>query len=464
MKAFLPDSLFGRTMIVLLGGLIISHVASFFIYYGHREEARRAAGGYVIAQRIANLARLVNEAPSDWRQKIIAASNDPSFTVSISSVPIVTEGSNSSVALSVRDYLAAQQTAATQSLPQPRITILTTDNEAGDLHADGGARSHHHGASQIGLWRSVDALEISMPLEDDEWLSFVAQFPRETNSTSRQLLLAMAIMSLVILGLSAWLVRSVVRPLDELATAANRFEKNLNALPMPVNGTHETRQAGQAFNRMQSKLRELIENRTRLLAAISHDLRTPLTTLRLRAENHSDDEDREKMLATIAEMNTMISATMQFAKDEAQSGPRRRIDLSALLASVVADLSDNGLPVEMTPSAPVIYECHPDIIKRVLTNLIENGVKYGRSVRASIATAASSVDILIDDDGPGIDPAELERVFQPFYRIEGSRARETGGIGLGLAIARSAVEAHNGSLTLHNRQDGGLRARISMPT
>ena len=464
MKTLLPDSIIGRTMIVLLGGLMLSHLVSFFIYYGHREEARKAAGGYAIAQRIANLARLVDEAPSDWQQRIIAASNDPSFTASISDVPIVTDDSNSSVALSVRDYLAAQLTSAGQHLPQPRVATLATENVASDPHPEDAARSHRHGASHMGLGRSVDALQVSMPLKDGDWLSFVAQFPSETSSTSRQLLVAMAIMSFVILGLSAWLVRSVVRPLDELATAADRFEKDLSAPPMPVNGTHETRQAAQAFNSMQSKLRELIENRTRLLAAISHDLRTPLTTLRLRAENHSDDEDRDKMLATIAEMNMMISATMQFAKDEAQPGPRRRTDLTALLASVVADLSDNGLPVEMAPSPPVIYECHPDIIKRALTNLIENGVKYGGSVRASIAIATSSVEILIDDDGPGIDFAELERVFQPFYRIEGSRGRETGGIGLGLAIARSAVEAHSGSLTLHNRQGGGLRARISMPT
>lgn len=457
MRRILPDSLFGRTMAVLLGGLIVSHLAGFLIYYGHREEATRAVGGYAIAQRIANLARLVDEAPPEWRQKIVAASNDPSLSVSISGSPLVLEGGNDSVALSVRDYLMAQPAAS--GLPEPRVATLVIDGRAGDPNADGGARSHHH----VGFSRHTDEIQVSVPLKDGEWLSFSAQFPSGANTASRQLLLAMGIMTVVILGLSAWLVRSVVRPLDDLATAAQRFETDLNAPPMPVKGTHETRQAARAFNKMQSKRRELIENRTRILAAISHDLRTPLTTLRLRAETHPDDDDREKMLATIEEMNTMISATMQFARDEAQLGPRRRIDLAALLASVVADLSDSGLPVDMAPSAPVVYECNPSMIKRVLTNLIENGAKYGQAVRASIATHSSTIDILIDDDGPGIDPAELERVFQPFYRLEGSRARETGGIGLGLAIARSAVEAHGGSLTLRNRQDGGLTAQISLP-
>jgi signal transduction histidine kinase len=211
---------------------------------------------------------------------------------------------------------------------------------------------------------------------------------------------------------------------------------------------------------MQIRLRELIENRTRMLAAISHDLRTPLTSLRLRAENNSDPDDREKMLATVAEMDTMIGATLLFARDDALAGTRRRTDLSALLASIVDDLADNGLAVEMEPSPPVVFTCQPDALKRALTNLLENGVKYGGRARARIVVLPDKIEVVVDDDGPGIVDSELERVFQPFYRIESSRARETGGIGLGLAIARSIVEAHGGDLVLSNRKEGGLRARM----
>jgi signal transduction histidine kinase len=200
-----------------------------------------------------------------------------------------------------------------------------------------------------------------------------------------------------------------------------------------------------------------------MLAAISHDLRTPLTLLRLRAENIGDTPEREKMLATIAEMDSMIGATLQFARDEAAAEPRRRTDLSALLASVVDDMADTGLSVTMEPAASVISECQPAALKRALTNLLDNAIKYGKRARAAIHATSQTIEITIDDEGPGIPAGELTRVFQPFYRVEDSRSRETGGIGLGLAIALSIIQANGGALALSNRTEGGLRARVTLP-
>jgi signal transduction histidine kinase len=207
----------------------------------------------------------------------------------------------------------------------------------------------------------------------------------------------------------------------------------------------------------------LVENRTRMLAAISHDLRTPLTLLRLRAENVPDAPERDKMLATIAEMDAMIGATLQFARDEAAGEPRRQTDVSALLASLVDDMADTGHPVTMPPAQPIVCECQPGALKRALSNLLDNAVKYGKRAHAAIKRTGQDVEITIDDEGPGIPEGELARVFQPFYRVEGSRSRETGGIGLGLAIALSVVQAHGGRLTLSNRPDGGLRAAVTLP-
>ena len=162
------------------------------------------------------------------------------------------------------------------------------------------------------------------------------------------------------------------------------------------------------------------------------------------------------MLATIAEMDSMIAATMQFARDEAQAEPRRPTDLTALLASAVHDMADAGLPVAMEPAGPVTYECQPGALKRALTNLLENAVKYGKRAQAAIRSTSRVIEITIDDEGPGIPEEELARVFQPFYRVEGSRSRETGGIGLGLAIALSVVQAHGGQLVLANRSGRGF--------
>jgi signal transduction histidine kinase len=320
-----------------------------------------------------------------------------------------------------------------------------------------------HGFGAFGMFGGFRDLQVAVALPDGQWLSFATALPASGPSFSHQFLLSMALMAFIILAVSVWAVRRVTAPLASLSAAAERLGNDLNAPPMSETGTIETRQASRAFNVMQARLRSLIENRTRMLAAISHDLRTPLTLLRLRAENVDNVQEREKMLATIAEIDAMVAATLQFARDEARAEPRRRTDLTALLASTVHDMADTGLPVSMEPAEPVIYDCQPAALKRAVTNLLENAVKYGKRAQAAIASTPQAIEITIDDEGSGIPANELARVFQPFYRVEGSRSRETGGIGLGLAIALNVVQAHRGELTLVNRAEGGLRASVILP-
>lgn len=169
------------------------------------------------------------------------------------------------------------------------------------------------------------------------------------------------------------------------------------------------------------------------------------------------------MLATIAEMDSMIATTLTFARDEAVAEPRRPTDIAALVQSIADDMSDAGLPVAMAPAPPLVCECRPAALKRALTNLIDNAVKYGKTARAAIAATSSAIEITVDDEGPGIPEPELSRVFEPFYRVEQSRSRETGGVGLGLAIAQSIVQSHGGELILRNRPTGGLRATVRLP-
>ena len=191
-----------------------------------------------------------------------------------------------------------------------------------------GPMMHRFGA--FGPFAGFRDLQVAVPLSDGQWLSFATALPQGGLAFSPQF--SMGIMAVIILAVSVWVVRRVTAPLAALSSAAERLGNDLNAPPMPETGTIETRQASRAFNAMQARLRSLIENRTRMLAAISHDLRTPLTLLRLRAESVEDESEREKMLATIAEMDSMVAATLQFARDEATAEPRRRTDLTALLA------------------------------------------------------------------------------------------------------------------------------------
>ena len=457
MSRYLPKSLFGQTLFVLLVGLIASLAVGFWIYSLDREQAVRAVGGLAAAQRITNLARLVQETPRGSRERLAATLSDQSFRISLSDrPPAITSGADDApVAQAIKDFLVDQLSLGPAR--QPRVSASWPDAPMFGAWHPVPRGPMMHGFGGFGMFRD---LQVAIPLADGQWLSFATALPESGLTFSSQFLLSMGIMAIIILAVSVWAVKRVTAPLASLSVAAERLGNDLNAPPVPESGTIETQQASRAFNAMQARLRGLIENRTRMLAAISHDLRTPLTLLRLRAEAVENAGEREKMLSTIAEMDSMVAATMQFARDEARAEPRRPTDLAALLASAVNDMADAGLAVAMEPALPVTYECQPGALKRALTNLLENAVKYGKRARAAINSTPRTIEVMIDDDGPGIPEEELARVFQPFYRVESSRNRETGGIGLGLAIALSVVQAHGGQLVLANRLGGGLRASI----
>jgi signal transduction histidine kinase len=483
-SGLLPKSLFGQTLLLLLAGLIVSHAIGSFIYSLDRESAVRAVGGLATAQRIANVSRLVEDMPADWRERLVTGLSDRSLTVALSTTPPLTTSDAGPVADVIREYLIRQL-----RLPLAREPLVAVDNVEGPhfgrrygrpRHAEPGRdpgmgrgrmMREHDGDERYGrgrdrerrpMMRALD-LEVAVPLADGQWLFFATNLPSGNTGFSYQYLISMLVMALIIVAISVWAVRRMTAPLASVAQAADRLGRDVNAPPMPESGTIEMKQAASAFNAMQTKLRALVENRTRMLAALSHDLRTPLTLLRLRAENVDNMEERDKMLATIADMDSMIGATLNYAREQAADEPRRATDVTALVQSVTDDMADAGLDVTMTQSPPVSIDCQPAALKRALTNLIENAVKYGQRARVSLSALPQAVEIAVEDDGPGIPEDQLTKVFEPFYRVESSRNRDTGGVGLGLAIARTVVEAQGGTLVLSNRQPQGLRALITLP-
>ncbi len=481
MNRLFPKSLFGQTLLILLVGLVVSHLIGAWIYAGAREQAVRAIGGYAAAQRVANLSRLVEEAPADWRPRLVQGLSDPSFRVALlaqppEQLPADAEGAAKTIEEYVRQQLPGRpdrQVRAAVFEPQGQPAgapfappLDRRPPQFGPMGAPGandGMGGMMHGMMMgpgFGAWRS---LQVAVQLSDGQWLSFATTLPQGGPSVSWQFMISMALMGLIVLAVSVWAVRRVTSPLGLLSAAADRLGRDVAAEPLAEAGTVEMQRAARAFNRMQERLRRLVESRTQMLAALSHDLRTPLTLLRLRTEEVADAEERDKMLATIGEMDEMIGSTLAFARDEVRAEPRRKVDIAALLASVADDMADAGLPVTMTPSSALIHDCQPGALKRAITNLLDNAVKYGKCARVAIAGAANAIEITIDDDGPGIPEAELPRVFQPFYRVEDSRSRDSGGTGLGLAIAQSIVQAHGGELILANRPGGGLRATIRLP-
>lgn len=300
-------------------------------------------------------------------------------------------------------------------------------------------------------------------LSDDSWLSF------NPPERSWGMSLGLRITVVVVLGLIAtWLVawlatRQLADPLQRFTSAARRFGGDLRAPPIALEGPHEIRQAITAFNTMQAQIQHFIAERTHMLASISHDLRAPLTRIRLRCEFLEDAELQHKLIRDTDEMQAMINSALDFFRDEALLEQATAFDLSELLQTVVDDYSDQGVAIGFDGPAHLVYFGRPVGIKRVCINLLENAAKYGQNPSIVLTNSAHTVQIDISDEGPGIAEAELEKVFEPFYRLEPSRNRNSGGAGLGLASARAMVREHSGELTLSNRASGGLLARVVLP-
>jgi signal transduction histidine kinase len=272
----------------------------------------------------------------------------------------------------------------------------------------------------------------------------------------------------VVIGVSLIAVRWVTRPLQQMAVAANAFAHDLDAAALDVAGPAEVRRAAEAFNFMQARLRQLVVERGRALAAVSHDLRTPLTRMRLRTELIDDAALAEKLNADIDTMRSMVDGVLAYLRGLEDTEPTQTINMEALLQSIVDDERSLGRPVEVlepthgsAPPAP--YAGKLSILQRAITNLIDNALAHGDAVTVRLDDSPAALRIVIEDDGPGIPDADLARVTEPFVRLDPSRSLESGGVGLGLAIVRDAAAYHGGRLILENREAGGLRASLMLP-
>ena len=273
------------------------------------------------------------------------------------------------------------------------------------------------------------------------------------------LLLSLAIVVAVVM----LVVRQATRPLQQLAQAADNLGQNLDAPPLVEAGSTEVRTAAQAFNRMRAKLRRLIDERSRALAAVSHDLRTPLTRLRLRSELIDDERLRDQMAADIDAMAQMIDATLDYLRGLRENEPVRPSDINALLASLAEDFAVLGRPITVEGLANDSYNGRLSALRRAIQNLMDNAFKYGRNPRIIVSDDETDLRISVEDEGPGIPPEALDRVTEPFYRPDAARASDTGGVGLGLSIVRDVALLHGGELALANRPQGGLSAALRLP-
>ncbi|MBI4203420.1 MAG: HAMP domain-containing protein, partial [Betaproteobacteria bacterium] len=300
-------------------------------------------------------------------------------------------------------------------------------------------------------------------LNDGTLVTFDSRQPAQSESWPYRLLLSLSVLLAAVIAVSLIAVRWATRPLKVLSEAAEALGKNIDRAPLAENGPVEVVRAARAFNTMQARLVGYIRDRTRILAAMSHDLKTPITRLRLRSELLEEPQVKARFVQDLDEMESMVGATLDFLRGLENGEPVKPVDVMALLESLQADMLETGGEVSIQGKSAGPYAGRPQALKRCLGNLLDNAVKYGKSALVIVDDDALRLEIRIQDEGPGLPPSELEKVFEPFYRAEHSRSRETGGTGLGLTIARSIAEAHGGRLALLNRPEGGLEASLTLP-
>jgi signal transduction histidine kinase len=331
------------------------------------------------------------------------------------------------------------------------------------------AESFRIGFADDGAFGSGDAeayrhmLLVSVRLEDQSWVNFSTPRFGTVPRFDPQVMLLSACIALVILIIAALLLRWVTRPLRTLAVAAERF--SLDAVPerLAETGPQEVRRAARAFNTMGDRILKLVGDRTQALAAVSHDLRTPITRVRLRSELLDDAETRALIDGDLAEMEQMIDGTLEFLKGGDSIEPRRLVDLASIARTIVDDMTDAGAQARLDGKPSLLVHGQPVALKRALGNLVANAVKHGGGAAVSLYVEGEWALVSVADGGPGIPPERLADVFDPFVRLETSRSKETGGVGLGLTIARGIARKHGGDVTLANRPEGGLLATLSLP-
>lgn len=304
--------------------------------------------------------------------------------------------------------------------------------------------------------------EAAQQLPDGKWLTVHVQEIGLLSSWQQRVLLCFALSALVLAPLVYLFARRMARPIVAFAEAANTLGRNPEAPPVAIHGPAEVEIAAAAFNEMQDRLRRYIKDRTAMVGAVAHDMRTPLTRIRFRVESLPEPA-RAKIIADIDQMDAMISAAMAFVRDASNPVERKKLELVSLVESVADEMAETGHTVSMEGAGPVVISGDPIGLRRLVTNLIDNAVKFAGHARARVYAENGSAIVEVDDDGPGVPDHEREQVFEPFHRVDPSRSRATGGSGLGLAVVRTVARAHGGDAIIENRIGGGLRARAWLP-
>ncbi len=458
MGRIIPKSLRGQLVLMILATFVIVQGFSLWLFMDERSLAVRAALELDAVGRAANVVRLLEAAPEELRPDILRAADSPLVRFTLASSATVDHANhigNGSVIRQIQGLLDdSKEREIRTELHRigPPKDVANLSPEMSQMHEN-----------MMAIQMASVEMEISIALQDGNWLNVSTRFHRPPIQWPWVSTILFALATLIITSI-IWIALSrLTGPLRKLADSAENLGRGEPVPELPTQGPEELRRLTTAFNNMQVRLTRFVSERTRLLAALGHDLRSPLTAMRVRAEMVEDTETRERLAAIIAEMQEMVDSTLSFARGMVTSEESQSVDMYDFLDELTADLVAVGSAVNLDAQPGMNVRIKPVAMRRALRNVIENAIRYGQRADVKAEIVGNVVRITISDNGEGIPEADLERVFDPFVRIEKSRSLETGGTGLGLSIARTVIHAHGGEIKLSNNQQGGLQVEVVIP-
>ena len=455
MSRLLPRSLLGQMLLLMGAALLVAQLVNFGALLNEQQKLSLAQNEGPAIFRFAQVAATVAAAPPDQRAAALAdLPAGPGMLYRLGRTSVVDRGGLGRQPEVERRLEGALHEAGLPLRPVRGAVRM----EQSPIPPPPGRPP-----PLIPAHARLKVVFLSVDLGQGQWLNGRIPAPHFDHFLAHRLLVATFALFALVFAAVFWIARRLAAPLRDLAEAARRFD-GAGGAPVQPRGPSDVRAAIEAFNAMRSRTLDLLDEKDRMLGAIGHDLRTPLASLRIRAENMEPPDERERLVATVEEMHATLEDILVLARTGRSSEPARPVDVAALAEAVVEELRELGRPAQFVPADRLVLDVRANLLRRALRNLADNAVLYGGGAWVRIEGDAREVRLVVEDEGPGIREDRLAEVLEPFRRLDESRNRENGGAGLGLAIARAVAAAHGGSLTLENRTEGGLRAVLSLPS
>lgn len=457
----LPKSLIGQISLIMLIGVLLILSVTLQFFSDDRQRALNYVSSDSTLERVSSLITILNNTPIALHEEILSASQGRGFRLSLDTKPTVRKAGTAELSEKLTTLLLDSDVLD--------IRIVAANIKLPERKKDPKYAPKNKHLERKWKDRFKSKLAGSILLSEDHWLNFRSAVDEEVSRVPVQTIMWVVLFTLLILITMAWIVKRALKPIETLAVVAKKVGSERDFKTIAEEGPSEVIPAISAFNQMQTNLSAFIDDRSKMLAAISHDLRTPITSLRLRLEFIEPGEDQIRMLETVHQMEKMLKATLDFAKDDAYKEAKQELEVVSLLTTICDDYRDRGIDIKLTSEDKLIFRLWPVAFRRVIENIINNSLAYGKDedgevhITVDINLKNEDLIIVVSDTGEGIDESLFDEVIKPFVRLDKARDTQDSSVGLGLAISHSIVQAHAGNMVFNNLPTGGFKVEIILP-